>query len=132
MHIAELAGRAGVKVSTIRFYERRGLLRMPERTSAGYRQYDDAAVTHLRYLRRGQELGFTLAELAEIGELSDRMRSGGVTASEVAETAERKLRELDDRIEDLRRTRAAITQLLESQCADPSAPCPVVAALGHP
>ncbi|MEP7765761.1 MerR family transcriptional regulator [Sanguibacter sp. 25GB23B1] len=129
MRIAELAARARVKVSTVRFYERRGVLAAPSRTSSGYRDYDDAALRQLRFLRRGQELGFTLAELVEFTELSTGLRSGTVDARSVAVAARGKLDEIDARIVDLHRTRDAIEALLSQQCLDPSAPCPVVSAL---
>ena len=129
MHIAELASRAGVKASTVRFYERKGILGAPKRTPAGYRDYDEDALTYLRFLRRGQELGFTLAELSEFNALSARVRSGDITGAAVAEAARQKLREIDRRIEDLHRTREAITGMLSEQCPDLSAPCPIVSAL---
>ncbi|WP_372983780.1 MerR family DNA-binding transcriptional regulator [Microbacterium sp.] len=52
-----LAARADVKVSTIRFYERAGLLPTPHRSANGYREFDEEDVRHVRFLRRGQELG---------------------------------------------------------------------------
>jgi DNA-binding transcriptional MerR regulator len=129
MRIAELAGRAGVKVSTVRFYERRGFLSEPARTSGGYRDYGDGAVRQLRFLRRGQELGFTLAELTAFTSLSAGLRAGVVDAGSVTATAADKLREIDSRIRDLQRTRNAIENLLGQQCIDPAAACPIVDAL---
>ncbi len=129
MRIAELAARARVKVSTVRFYERRGVLAAPSRTANGYREYDDDALQHLRFLRRGQELGFTLRELTEFTMLSAGLRSGSVEAHSVTAAAAGKLREIDARILDLQRTRDAIETLLGEQCVDPSAGCPIVSAL---
>ena len=60
MTIGKLAKRAGVGVETIRFYERRGLIPEPPRRSSGYRQYDDATVLRVQFIRRAKELGFTL------------------------------------------------------------------------
>ncbi len=130
MRITELARRAGVKSSTVRYYERSGLLAEPARTHGGYRDYDDDAVTTLRFLRRGQELGFTLAELAAFTALSAAVRGGEVSRVEVDAVARAKLREIDARIEDLHRTRDALAGLLDAECLDPDAACPVVAALG--
>jgi DNA-binding transcriptional MerR regulator len=62
MRTSELAGRAGVNRETLRYCERRGLLTEPSRTSGGYRDYPDAAVELLRFIKRAQELGFTLDE----------------------------------------------------------------------
>ena len=66
MLISELADRSGVKTSTVRFYERRGLLPEPARSTGGYREYADSDVALVRFLQRGQGLGFTLAELDEL------------------------------------------------------------------
>jgi DNA-binding transcriptional MerR regulator len=66
MRTSELAGRAGVNSETLRYYERRGLLTEPPRTSGGYRDYPDAAVELLRFIKRAQELGFTLDEVEEL------------------------------------------------------------------
>ncbi|MDY7526358.1 MULTISPECIES: MerR family transcriptional regulator [unclassified Cryobacterium] len=129
MLIAELALRAGVKISTVRFYERTGVLAKPERTNSGYRDYRDSDVRRMRFLRRGQELGFTLAELHEFDRFSQTVRAGSVTAGDVAEVAAQKLREIDEKIADLQRTSLAIKGLLEVQCVDASVPCPIVSAL---
>jgi DNA-binding transcriptional MerR regulator len=130
MRIAELAGRARVKVSTVRFYERRGFLSRPLRTTGGYRDYDDTALTQLRFLRRGQELGFTLNELTEFSAMSVVLRSGVVDAHSVTAIAVDKLQEIDSRIQDLQRTRDALETLLDQQCLDSTAQCPIVQALG--
>ncbi len=129
MRIAELARRAGAKVSTVRFYERRELLPAPLRSPNGYRLYDAQDVRRVRFLRRGQELGFTLAELAEFVALSDRSRGGVVLSGQVKERGAAKVAEIDGRIEDLRRMREALVGVLEQECAEPQTPCPVVAAL---
>ncbi|SMQ57775.1 MerR family transcriptional regulator, mercuric resistance operon regulatory protein [Plantibacter sp. VKM Ac-1784] len=129
MHIAELARLAKVKVSTVRFYERSGVLAEPERTTGGYRDYRQTDVVRLRFLRRGQELGFTLAELHDFDRLSQAVRSGGASAGDVAAAAARKLQEIDEKVADLQRTRSAISDLLDAQCVDPSVPCPIVNAL---
>ena len=126
MLISELAAAGGVKVSSIRFYERRGLLTAPHRTSGGYREYDDADVTRVRYLRRGQELGFTLAELGALLEVTG---VAGPLSGEVTALGRTKLVEVDQRIADLVRMRAALAGLLDAQCVEPDVPCPVMGAL---
>ncbi|MDQ0851295.1 DNA-binding transcriptional MerR regulator [Arthrobacter sp. B3I9] len=129
MRIAELAGRARVKVSTVRFYERRGFLAQPPRTTGGDRDYDDTALTQLRFLRRGQELGFTLNELTDFTALSAGLRSGVVDVGSVTAAAVDKLQEIDGRIQDLQRTRDALETLLHQQRIDPNEECPIVQAL---
>lgn len=132
MLIAELAAHADVKVSTVRFYERRGMLPAPQRAPNGYREFDADDVRRVRFLRRGQELGFALRELAEFVALSDRSRDGIVLAGDLATRGAAKVREIDERIDDLRRVRSALAGLLAAQCIDPDAPCPIIAALGDP
>jgi MerR family mercuric resistance operon transcriptional regulator len=129
VRISELASRADVKVSTVRFYERSGALPPPRREAGGYRDFNDEDLRLLRFLRRGQQLGFTLRELSDFVELSGEARRGVVSAGEVSAAAAEKLAEIDERIADLQRTRSAITALLSDSTIDPSAPCPIVAAL---
>lgn len=126
MLISELAAAGGVKVSSIRFYERRGLLTPPHRASGGYREFDDTDVTRVRYLKRGQELGFTLAELGALLEVTG---VAGPLSGEVTALGRDKLAEIDRRIADLVRMRGALAGLLEAQCIEPDVPCPVMGAL---
>ena len=71
MRIGQLAAQAGYAVRTIRFYEQSGLLPVPERTSGGYRDYDQDALTRLRFVRSAQALGLSLAEIAEVLRIRD-------------------------------------------------------------
>lgn len=126
MMIGELARSAGVPVSTVRFYERRGLVAPVERSAAGYRHFDAEDAVRVRFLKRAQELGFTLAELGTMLQLS---RQRGVLRGDVEVAARAKLDEIDARIADLARVRAAIASLLDAPCPGPDEPCPVVSAL---
>ena len=76
MKIGEVAKRSGVGIETIRFYEREGLLQEPERRPSGYRQYDESTIKRLEYISRAKELGFTLAEIRELLELSFSAHAG--------------------------------------------------------
>jgi MerR family transcriptional regulator, copper efflux regulator len=71
VRIGQLATRAGIPARTIRFYEQSGLLPAPARTPAGYRDYDDSAVSRLRFIRAAQSLDLTLAEIAEVLRIRD-------------------------------------------------------------
>ena len=66
MRISQLAEQAGVPVSTVRYYERIGLLGPPSRSAAGYRDYDDEASTRLRFVARSRQLGLTCDQVAEL------------------------------------------------------------------
>ena len=123
-----------MKTSTVRFYERRGLLPQPARSSGGYRDYADADVALVRFLQRGQDLGFTLNELDELTAVS-RGSAGAVPggpmvlSGEIAARGAQKLAEIDARIGDLTRMREALAGLLLAQCVEPDVPCPIVGAL---
>jgi MerR family Zn(II)-responsive transcriptional regulator of zntA len=71
MRIGELAAATGTTATTLRFYERAGILSSPRRTPAGYRDYDDAAVARVDFVRRGREAGLTLAQLREVIQFRD-------------------------------------------------------------
>ena len=129
MTIGQLAREAGVNVQTVRYYERRRLLPAPARRASGYRAYDQAALARLRFIRRAQELGFTLAEITELLALRLDPRT---TAADVKARAGRKIEDVDRRIRDLERIRAALTHLAGS-CRGgrgPAGECPLVEALG--
>ena len=111
MRTSELAGRAGVNRETLRYYERRGLLERPPRTNGGYRNYPEAAVALLRFVRRAQELGFTLDDVAELLHLA----AGGPASCDTArDLAQARQVDLEARIADLRRMRDALTDLIDS------------------
>lgn len=129
MTIGELARRAGVNVQTVRYYERRGLLAEPHRTPSGYRQYTDATLDRLRFIKRAQELGFTLSEIEELLVLRLDPRT---TAAQVKARAEAKIEDVDRRIHDLERIRHALTHLA-GRCRGGHGPvgdCPLLDVMG--
>ncbi len=132
MRTSELAGRAGVNGETLRYYERRGLLDEPPRTSGGYRDYPDAAVELLRFIKRAQELGFGLDEVEELLHLD----SGGPEGCDTARAlAEARKADLEARIADLQRMRDSLAELVAT-CdlprADRSCPRPAPAHRQRP
>jgi MerR family transcriptional regulator, copper efflux regulator len=127
--IGELARRAGVNIQTVRYYERRELLDEPRRRDSGYRMYDTSVLQRLRFIRRAQELGFTLSEIAELLEL--RLEPS-TTAGLVKERAERKIVEVEGKIRDLTHIRDALSHLA-GRCRGgrgPTGDCPLLEALG--
>ena len=104
----ELAKQAGVNVETLRFYERKGLLPVPPPRESGYRQYPAESVSRLRFIRRAQDLGFTLGEIGEL--LSLRAGSSAATA-DVRDQAERKLDDIRCKIADLKAIETALVKL---------------------
>jgi MerR family mercuric resistance operon transcriptional regulator len=127
MRTSELAGRAGVHPETLRYYERRGLMDEPPRTPGGYRNYPDAAVALLRFVKRAQDLGFTLDEVEELLHLN----GGGPDGCEAARAlAEARKADLEARIADLQRMRDSLADLIAT-CDLPRADrrCPLLAAI---
>jgi MerR family copper efflux transcriptional regulator len=76
--IGTLAKRAGVSIDTVRYYEKSGLLDPEARLPSGYRRYSDAQVSRLRFIRRAQDLGFTLKDIRELLGLSKQRDVGKV------------------------------------------------------
>jgi len=112
----QVAAAAGVNVQTLRYYERRGLLEEPARTSGGHRLYPAESVTVLRVIKAAQRLGFTLdqvAELIEAGHLRHRGRAGELRAH-----AADKLTEIEVKIADLRVIRDTLRAVLDAGCED--------------
>lgn len=129
MTIGEFARRAGVNVQTVRYYERRGLLPEPPRLESGYREYTAGSLERLQFIRRAQELGFTLAE---VGELLSLRTDPATTAAAVKDRANAKIADIDARIRDLQRIRHALEHL-SGQCrggTGPAGECPLLDALG--
>src|SRR5690242_9873930 len=129
LSIGQVAHRAGVGVETIRFYEREGLLEEPPRRASGYRQYSQEAVNQLRFIKRAQQLGFSLREIQEL--LTLRV-DGQTSCEQVQERAAAKLAEVEHKIVELQRMRQALLQVA-SLCAGegPSSCCPLLDALEH-
>lgn len=127
--IGELADRAGVKVATIRYYERRGLLPEPPRDPNGYRRYTDTAVSRLSLVRRAQDFGFTLSEIADLLAVSQER------AESIRARAEQKLVEVDGELERMEAVRDRLRRLV-SACAEGEDEClrliPERGKEGHP
>jgi MerR family transcriptional regulator, copper efflux regulator len=113
MSIGEVAEAAGVGVQAVRFYEREGLIATPARTKSGYRQYSASAIDQLRFIRRAQELGFTLKEIRELIALET---VDGADCDEVCEAATAKVGAIQKKIDDLTRMKTELEALIQS-CA---------------
>lgn len=127
MTIGRLAERAGVNIDTIRYYERNGLLPAPQRRASGYREYAQADVERLRFVRRSKELGFTLAEIAELLSLTAER---GTDMRGVKRRAEQRLGQVEFKIKELQRVRRGLKMLIAA-CPGHGelGTCPIMAAL---
>lgn len=123
--VGVLARRVGVAAGTVRYYESLGLLPQAQRSAAGYRLYRTSDASRLRFIRRAQELGFSLDEVRTLLKLS---QAGG-HAADVRQLTEDKIADITERIRDLDRIRNAL-QALAARCQGQAAvDCPILAAL---
>jgi DNA-binding transcriptional MerR regulator len=112
LRTGELAKRAGVNVQTLRYYERRGLLAAPIRRPSGHREYSEDAVRLLRTIKAVQRLGFTLAEIEELLDLSAHRRGTG----ELHRRARAKVAEIDAKIAQLQQMRQTLLTAVAAEC----------------
>ncbi len=127
LKIGEVAERGGVNLQTIRYYEREGLLPEPPRLTSGYRMFPADAVRRVRFIKRAQELGFSLAEIRELLSLRE---DPGAGAQQMRERAQAKIADIEEKIRSLRAMKDALNQLTEKcSCSGPLRECPILDAL---
>lgn len=127
MRSSEVADQAGVNVQTLRYYERRGLLPDPDRSVSGYRSYDAQAVRTVRFVKRAQQLGFSLEE---IDSLLDLAAGGPDNCAATKSLATEKLTQLEHKIATLVAMRASLRQLVATCDRVPSRRiCPLLEAI---
>lgn len=125
LRIGQIAESAGVNVETIRYYQRRGLLEEPYKPLSGYRRYAPAAAVRVRFIKRAQQLGFTLDEVSGLLQLED-----GRSCRETRLLAKHKLEAIEERIRDLGRIRRLLKGLIaECSAGARSRSCPIIATL---
>jgi MerR family mercuric resistance operon transcriptional regulator len=128
--IGELAQRAGVNRETLRYYERRGLLKPSRRARSGYRVYDTAAAERLRFIKRAQSFGLSLDEISALL----RMRpERPASCRNVLQILDRKVEELSKQIADMKRFHRQLSQYRDRcrQAMGEGAPCPVIAEVSR-
>lgn len=129
MRIGELALRAEVNVQTIRFYERRKLLRAPPRTAGGYRSYEKKDLEHLLFIKWCQRLGFTLQEVRELLPLHSALSGKPVSRNQrelqgILRLAEAKLKNIESKIVSLRQMAGQVKKALHELRKAPVPLCP--------
>jgi MerR family mercuric resistance operon transcriptional regulator len=127
--ISRLARLGGVNLETIRYYEREGLLPRPPRTQSGYRIFPNDAARRIRFIKRAQQLGFSLTEIREL--LTLRLKPG-TTRDRIRARAEAKISDIEHKIETLAAMKRVLAQLT-TQCAGcgPITGCPILESLDH-
>lgn len=125
--IGHLAREAGINLETVRYYEREGLLPKAPRSASGYRLFPTDAVRRLRFIKRAQELGFSLKEIRELLALRLLPRT---TSGEIRKRAEAKIADIEGKMRSLASMRKSLRKLAEScsGCA-PLSECPILESL---
>ena len=127
LFIGELARRAGIPISTIRYYQRNGLIDDPPRRESGYREYPDGAIDQLRFIRSAQELGFTLQQIRSLIALRDAPEA---TSAEVRELADSTIADIRAKLVVLTAMEQSLSRLLSCCNGDSSVDaCPIIIEL---
>jgi Hg(II)-responsive transcriptional regulator len=122
--IGRLATKASVGVETVRYYQERGLLPIPH-SSGGYRQYPIALVDRIRFIKRSQELGFSLDEISELLRLDEK-----IDKRTIRSIANQKIKQIQQKLDDLQQMQTTLRQLVH-HCSHTGAKerCPIIASL---
>jgi MerR family mercuric resistance operon transcriptional regulator len=125
--IGDVAAQASVHVETLRYYERRGLVAKPPRSTANYRLYPEDTVRRLRFIKHAQQLGFSLKEIKELLSLRAAPRA---RCADVRERAEAKIKDINAKIVALQAMKKALTKLV-AECSGrgPITECPILESL---
>lgn len=122
--IGFLAKAADVNIETVRYYQRIGLITEPDKPLQGFRVYPTETLKRIKFIKRAQQLGFSLSEIAEL------LRLGEGNCTDVRQRAEDKRNNIDKQINDLTTLRATLTQLINScQSEDGNQHCAIVETL---
>lgn len=126
MRIGDIANRTGLKVETVRFYEREGLIDAPRRSDANYRLYDHSHLDRLSFVKRSRDLGFTLDQVRDLLRLADNPRD---SCDEVDEIVELHITEIDRKLANLAALRNEVVRWGGGCDASTIANCKVIDAL---
>ena len=113
LKIGQVAEQANVNIETIRYYERSGLIPQPPRVESGYRQFAVETVERIKFIKRAQELGFTLSEIKTLLSVTD---GGEYNSHDIRRFALQKIDEIEQTILDLGKIKSILYDL-SSQCS---------------
>lgn len=124
--IGRLARAADVGIETIRYYQRRNLLPLPQRSrDSAFRAYPTELINRIRFIKRAQELGFTLDEIATLLQLED-----GANRRAIRKVASARLEEIRERLADLKRMEKALSHLIaHCEATGQAHSCPIIDTL---
>ncbi|MCP4176748.1 MAG: heavy metal-responsive transcriptional regulator [bacterium] len=122
--IGQVSKETGLGIETIRFYERKKLIKDPPRRESGYRDYPEETVDQLNFIKNAKELGFTLKEIKELLDLNSK---AWTTAGDIKDKAEKKVEEIEHKLKMLTNIRDTLNKLIE-ECSGhgPKIKCPIL------
>ena len=125
--VGEVARRAAVHIDTLRYYERQGLVARPPRSRSNYRLYPEETVRRVQFIKRAQQLGFSLKEIQELLALRAAPQA---QCADVRERALTKIHAIEHKVRTLQAMHTALTQLVAACVGQaPIADCPILASL---
>ena len=125
--IGDVAKQANVRVETLRYYERQGLVARPRRSVSNYRLYPEDTVRRVQFIKRAQHLGFSLKEIRELLALRTEPTARG---ADVRERALAKIHDIEDKMRTLQAMKNVLLQLVAACAGDnPITDCPILASL---
>lgn len=123
--IGRLARAADVNVETVRYYQTRKLLPVPKRGTSAFRYYPSEMIERIRFIKRAQELGFSLEEIRELLRLHE-----GIDRASIRKVARARLSQIESKLDDLIRMRDALSGLVDAcEHTARGTPCPIIQAL---
>ncbi|WP_455200960.1 heavy metal-responsive transcriptional regulator [Kaarinaea lacus] len=127
MTIGQVAKETGVRVETIRFYEKEGLIKEPERNPSGYRQFPAEIVQRVLFIQRAKAIGFTLKEISDLLSIQEKPNA---CCGDVLDRAASKVEQIEAKISELQRMKDTL-QDLTNQCVSHNLldDCPILDAL---
>jgi DNA-binding transcriptional MerR regulator len=135
MRIGEIAKQAGLNIQSVRFYERKGLLPMPPRSASGYRRYSERHLETIRFIKRGQNLGFTLNEIGQLLKLHQSLSKSPIVLpgkspsrepERLVQLARERLEAIEQKIEILNAMRKQLSDFLGEYQSARRLACPAV------
>lgn len=126
--IGEVSRRSGVNIETIRYYEREGIVPVPDRMANGRRTYDDDGLAALRFVKKCRDLGFTMHDAKVLLSLAT---GSGRNCGEVRPIAEAHLAIVAGKLAELTRLHEALARMV-AECGDPASECPILNVLSAP
>ena len=129
LEISELAQQAGLSAHTLRYYEKRGLIKASNRSEAGYRLYTDSDVRRVQFVKAARNAGFSLNDIGQL--LSIRVDKQSHSCQEVTDITQKKLLEVNAKMAELQSMQQTLELLLESCCGGPenATHCSIMEAL---